>query len=77
MFAGIGASRIDEYVSLGALSIQYDGIVGIAGIAGLAAMDKLNFGLNIGIDHLLDKNKRVWIYQHKLWIGLSFGLNLN
>ncbi|MDQ6609277.1 MAG: hypothetical protein M3Y85_05595 [Bacteroidota bacterium] len=76
-FTGIGASRMDEYVTNGALSIQYDGVVGLIGVAGIAALDKLNFGLNIGIDHLFDKNKTVWIYQHRPWVGLSFGLNLN
>lgn len=77
LFTGIGASRIDEYVTLNALSIQYDGLVNVLGLAGLVALDKINFGLNVGVDHLLDKNRKVWIYQGKPWIGFSFGLNLN
>lgn len=77
VFAGIGASRVDEYVTLNALSIQYDGFVNVFGVAALVAVDKINFGLNIGVDHLLDKNRKVWIYQGKPWVGLSFGLNLN
>lgn len=77
MFAGIGASRIDEYVTLNALSIQYDGFVNLLGLAVLLAVDKISFGLNAGVDHLLDKNRKLWIYQGKPWVGLSFGLNLN
>ncbi len=77
VFTGFGASRIDEYVTQNAITIQYDGVVHIVGLAAVMALDKVNFGLNVGIDHLLDKNKKVWIYQRKPWLGVSLGLNLN
>lgn len=77
VFTGLGASRIDEYVSRGALDIEYDGIVHLAGVAAIIAIDRINFGVNLGIDHLLDKNGKVWIYQGKPWLGMSIGLNLN
>ena len=77
VFTGIGASRIDPFVTLGALNIEYDGFVNPSGIAAILAMNKLSFSLALGVDHLLDKNRRVWIYQGKPWIGLGVGLNLN
>jgi hypothetical protein len=77
IFSGIGASRIDEYVTLNALNIEYDGVVNISGISASMAINKLNFGLNAGVDHLLDKNHKLWIYQGKPWLGLSIGVNLN
>lgn len=77
IFTGIGASRIDEFVTLNALTIQYDGFVNPSGVAAIIAVDKLTFGLTLGVDHLLDKNRKVWIYQGKPWMGLSIGLNLN
>ena len=77
VFSGFGASRIDEYVSLGALAIEYDGLVNISGIGASFAIDKFNFGLNLGVDHLLDKNHNLWIYQGKPWLGVSIGINLN
>lgn len=77
IFTGIGASRIDPFVTQGALSIEYDGLVNPSGVAAIIAVDKLTFGLTAGIDHLLDKNHKVWIYQGKPWLGLSVGLNLN
>lgn len=77
LFSGFGASRIDPYVTSGALSIEYDGFVNVTGVAALLAVDKINFGLNIGLDFLLDKNRAVWIYQRKPWLGFSLGLNLN
>lgn len=76
-FSGISTARIDEYVTLNRLNIQYDGFVNQSGIAAIIALDKLNFGLTYGYDYLLDKNKDVWIYQLKSWFGLSLGLNLN
>jgi hypothetical protein len=77
LFSGFGASRIDEYVTLGAVAIEYDGVVNISGVGASIAIDKLNFGINLGFDHLLDKNHNAWIYQGKPWLGLSIGLNLN
>jgi hypothetical protein len=77
IFTGLGASRIDEYVTRGALDIEYDGIVHLAGAAAIIAIDRINFGVNLGIDHLLDRNGKVWIYQGKPWLGMSIGLNLN
>jgi hypothetical protein len=77
VFSGIGASRIDPFVTRGALAIEYDGLVNPSGIATIIAVDKLTFGLTFGVDHLLDKNHGVWIYQGKPWMGLSVGLNLN
>jgi hypothetical protein len=77
LFAGIGASRIDEYVTQNAINIEYDGVVGIWGVCALMAVDKINFGLNVGEDHLFDHNRKLWIYQGKPWVGLSISLNLN
>lgn len=77
IFSGIGASKVDPFVTQGALNIEYDGFVNPSGIAAIFAVDKFTFGLTYGVDHLLDKNNRVWIYQGKPWVGLSVGLNLN
>ena len=38
---------------------------------------KLHMRGTPAFDHLFDKNKKDWIYQHKPWVGLAFGLNLN
>ncbi len=76
-FAGFGTARIDEYVTNNAISIQYDGVVNLAGIAAIIAVDKVSFGLNLGVDHLLDKHRKYWVNEGKPWLGLSVGLNLN
>jgi hypothetical protein len=77
LFSGFGTARIDEYVTLNALSYEYDGLVNLSGFAAIIAIDKISAGLTLGVDHLLDKNSRVWVNNAKPWLGISLGLNLN
>lgn len=76
-FAGLGTSRIDEYVTLNRINYQYDGAVITTGLAAEFGINKINFGLNYGFDFLTDRNKHVWINNGKPWVGISLGLNLN
>ena len=76
-FAGIGTARIDEYVTLNRLNYEYDGVIFTSGFAAIIGLNKLNFGINTGIDNLIDKNRHLWVNQAKPWIGISVGLNLN
>lgn len=76
-FGGIGMARIDEYVTLNRINYEYDGAVLTGGVAAIFGFNKLNFGINSGIDYLMDKNKHLWVNQTKPWIGISIGLNLN
>ncbi len=73
----MGAARIDEFVTLNRLNYEYDGTVLTSGIASIFALNKFNFGLNLGFDHLLDKNRKLWVNENKSWIGISLGLNVN
>lgn len=59
------------------ISQEYDGVVWNKGLAGILAINNFTVGLSLGIDNLLDKNKKVWIYESKPWVGIAFGLNLN
>ena len=77
IFAGIGSTAMNPWVTLNAVEIEYDGFVLSTGIQTAIALNNLTFGLAIGVDNLMDKNKSVWIYQRKPWIGLAVGLNLN
>lgn len=76
-FAGLGTARIDEYVTLNRLDIEYDGVVTEEGVAAIVGINKISFGLLAGFDHLLDHNHIYWVNQAKPWIGISVGLNLN
>jgi hypothetical protein len=77
MFTGIGAARIDPSVTDNAIAYEYDGAVNLVGINAVLGVEKLSLGLAVGVDHLLDKNRKYWVNQAKPWVGISFGLNLN
>jgi hypothetical protein len=76
-FAGAGATAVNEWTTYPSLNKEYDGVVFTKGIGAIIGIDKLNFGLAAGWDNLLDKYKSQWIYQRKIWYGITLGLNLN
>jgi hypothetical protein len=76
-FAGIGAARIDEFVTLRRIDYEYDGALFTTGIATELDLNKINFVVLSGLDFLTDKNSHVWVNEKKIWIGIGVGLNLN
>lgn len=76
-FAGVGSAFINEGYTNGTIAYEYDAFVINGGVAGIVGVNNFTLGLAIGIDHLMDQNREEWIYQHKPWVGLAFGLNLN
>lgn len=77
IFNGVGATSMNPWVTTDAITSEYDGFIYGSGIAGIVGITNLTFGVGIGADHLLDKNRKYWLYQAKPWIGLVLGLNLN
>ena len=76
-FSGIGNTFMSPTNTRNILQQEYDGVVWNKGLAAMFAINNFTMGLAVGVDHLLDNNKSIWIYQGKIWFGLSFGLNLN
>jgi hypothetical protein len=74
---GFGATAMNPWVTENKISIEYEGMVWSKGLAAIIGINNFTIGLALGWDTLLDKNKTVWIYQSKPWLGLAFGLNLN
>ncbi|HEX8547905.1 MAG TPA: hypothetical protein VF691_13145 [Cytophagaceae bacterium] len=77
LFNGFGATAMNPWVTNNKINIEYDGVVYLKGVALLLGIDNLNFGIALGMDHLLDSNKSYWIYQGTPWVGITLGLNLN
>lgn len=77
VFTGLGSTAMNPWVTLGRINIEYDGFVIITGAESVIAVNNFTFGIGVGIDHLMDKNRKLWIYRGKPWIGLTIGLNLN
>lgn len=76
-FSGIGNAFISPTTTDFKTEQEYDGIVYLSGLGGFLAFKKINFGILVGIDYLLDKNASIWIYNKKAYIGFGVGLNLN
>lgn len=77
VFSGLGSALINESVTAGIVTYEYDGLLLLNGVAGIVGVNNFTLGLAVGTDFLMDRNRREWIYQHKPWVGLVFGLNLN
>lgn len=77
VFAGLGSTAINPFFTRDQVTTEYDGLIVHAGLAGIYDARVFNVGLAVGIDHLMDSNRRHWIYQRKPWFGVLFGLNLN
>lgn len=77
VFNGLGSTAMTPTNTFNAISQEYDGVVWNKGMAGILAVNNFTLGISLGIDNLLDKNKKVWIYESKPWVGIAFGLNLN
>lgn len=76
-FTGIGSTTMNPWVARDQITIEYEGVAWSKGFAAIAGLNNFTAGIALGWDHLLDQNKRHWIYQGKPWVGLVFGLNLN
>ena len=77
VFSGLGNTFMSPTNTNYILQQEYDGVVLSKGLAGIFAINNFTVGLAFGFDNLLDKNKKIWIYENKNWLGLAFGLNLN
>lgn len=76
-FLGVGSVTMNPFVLQETINYEYDGFVVQGGLAGIYDAKRFNFGLATGVDMLMDKNRKNWIYQGKPWIGMLFGIQLN
>jgi hypothetical protein len=76
-FSGLGSTFMNPWVTRNTIAIEYDGLIWLKGFSFNIGIENYTLGLTLGWDHLLDENRKNWIYEGKPWIGLGFGLNLN
>lgn len=68
---------MNPFVTQNQINYEYEGFALTSGVVGIYDAKKFNIGLAIGANLLLDENRKHWLYQHKPWLGLLFGFNLN
>jgi hypothetical protein len=76
-FLGLGATSVTPWTTNNKTTDEYNGLVLTRGLAFMVGINNLTVGLGVGWDYLTDRDKDIWIYQHKPWYGLTLGLNLN
>ena len=74
LFAGIGITPVNPTVTMNMTIQEYDGIIFQKGISVFATYENMSVGLAFGFDNLIDKNKIIWIYNQKPWIGIALGI---
>jgi hypothetical protein len=77
LFGGLGNTAMTPTTTNNFIATEYDGVIFSKGVAGIVAINNFTIGLSVGLDNLLDNNKKHWIYESKPWFGLALGLNLN
>ena len=78
-FIGAGSTFItgDVTATTRPTAADYEGVVLHGGLAAIYDARAFNIGLAAGIDQLLGPDGPHWVYQHKPWFGILFGLDLN
>lgn len=77
VFTGLGNTLMSPTNTNDLLQQEYDGLIWSKGLTGIIAVNSFTIGISAGFDNLLDKNRKIWIYETQPWIGLAFGINLN
>jgi hypothetical protein len=77
VFGGMGSTFVSPWTTNNQVTDEYDGFILSRGIAAMAGINNLTVGVALGWDYLTDRDKAVWIYQNKPWLGLMIGLNIN
>ena len=77
-FVGAGSTFItNDVAGQRATTADYEGLVLHGGLAFIYDARAFNIGLATGLDQLLGPDGPHWVYQHKPWFGVLFGLDLN
>jgi hypothetical protein len=77
-FVGAGSTFITADVTRPRVTTaDYEGLVLHGGIAAIYDARAFNIGVAMGADQLLGADASYWLYQHKPWFGILFGLDLN
>jgi len=77
VFAGPGTTTISPFTTNNRRADEYSGMILQTGIAGFIESNVASFGLSIGYDHLMNADRKIWIYRNKPWVGFIVGIALN
>ena len=76
-FGGFGTTFISPWTTNNQTTDEYSGFIFTRGVSAMVGVRNLTVGIGVGWDYLADRDKNIWIYQNKPWLGLMLSLNLN
>jgi hypothetical protein len=77
-FVGAGSTVVNLDVTNQRASVaEYEGFVLHGGLAAIYDARAFNIGVATGVDQLMGADGPYWVYRHKPWFGILFGLDLN
>lgn len=76
-FLCFAPATVTPFSTLGRVTDDYQALGLNYGLATTFSIRGFSAGLALGVETLTDRNRSLWIYQNKPWLGITFGLNLN
>lgn len=76
-FAGPGTTVINSFTTQNMTGNEYNGLIIQSGLAAFMESEFASFGLGIGLDYLMNSDRKIWIYHNKPWYGFIVGIALN
>jgi hypothetical protein len=77
IFAGLGSSNINPFTTNYRTTDEYTGMIFQTGISAFLESNIASFGVVVGLDYLLNRDRAIWINNNKPWAGLIVGIALN
>lgn len=77
VLGGIGTTKISPSTTNHRTTLEYHAPVAGFGTVLLTSFNTFSYGLAVGTDYLLESDRSIWIYQRKVWYGLTLGIKIN
>ena len=76
-FAGLGGTPVNPTSTNNRTNQEYTGMVVQTGLAGFVESNIVSFGLAVGLDNLVNRDRKIWVYNNRPWVGFILGIALN
>lgn len=76
-FVCFAPATVTSFSTLGRVQDDYQALGLNYGVATTFSFTGFSAGLALGLETITDRNRNLWIYQNKPWLGITVGLNLN
>ena len=76
-FLCFAPANVTSFSTAGRVQDDYQALSVNYGLASTISVGTFSAGLAVGVERLTNGDRVVWIYENKLWLGITVGVNLN